>query len=337
MKTYYLGAFPPGYGGVTRKNENLYIALSQKTEISRVDFNAIKRKRFKELFRLIAALCDRRARYVIGVSGKKTRRLFTALLYYWNRKAMGRSAIMIMGGTFGEDMVAQPRYRRWASGYGCIYVETQGMLRRLREAGLENGAIYPNGRFCPKTDFSPENTDGRLKCLFFSQVSREKGVDILLEAAKICPDVDFSVYGKVVENFREEFRGLESSLPNVTYEGLCKLQGDELYELLHRYDVMLFPTKWDIEGVPGTLVEAKIAGIPSIVSDKSFNRELVEDGEAGLVLKENTPQALADAIGKLDADRTLLYKLKQGSFASAREYYIENYTDDILAQLGGDL
>ena len=44
MAIYYLGTFPPEYGGVTVKNQNLYSALSKKIEIDRVDFSEIKRR-----------------------------------------------------------------------------------------------------------------------------------------------------------------------------------------------------------------------------------------------------------------------------------------------------
>lgn len=56
MKTYYLGSFPPPFGGVTTKNLNLYTALSEKIEIGKVDFSKIKRMDISEIFILFSLI-----------------------------------------------------------------------------------------------------------------------------------------------------------------------------------------------------------------------------------------------------------------------------------------
>lgn len=106
MSVVYMGAFPPGYGGVTIKNQNLYIALEKEMPIKKVDFNKVKRKNVKESIRLVFHLLNPGDRFVVGVSGKTTRKRFTQVLYYLNRKAMKKSIIMIMGGTASHDMSA---------------------------------------------------------------------------------------------------------------------------------------------------------------------------------------------------------------------------------------
>lgn len=122
-------------------------------------------------------------------------------------------------------------------------------------------------------------------------------------------------------------------MTNVTYHGVFKGESAEVYDELSKYDVMLLPTKWKNEGVPGVLVEAKIAGVPSIVSDMCYNAEIVEDGVSGIVLKENTVENLTEAIERIDKNRAKLYKLKVGAKQSAEKYYIENYIEDILKKL----
>lgn len=334
MSIYYLGAFPPDYGGVTIKNLNLFTALCEQTQIKKVDFNLIKRKNMKEFLHLVRVLFNPHNCFVIGVAGKGTRKRLTRVLYYLNPRAMNRSIIMIMGGTAAQDIASDQEYRKCAAGYKKVYVETAGMEKTLLNAGLRNAAIFPNGRFRPRRVISvQQNQENRLRCLFFSQVSRQKGVDLLLEAAKMLPEVQFDIYGTVVPEYNEEFQKSVQSIRNAQYCGVFKSNGDSVYALMNPYDVMLFPTKWRIEGVPGVLVEAKIAGLAVIASDKSYNAELVRDGMEGMILRENTAECLAEAISELDRDRELLQKLKCGSQISAERFYIENYIDEIVEQM----
>lgn len=333
MKYFYLGAFPPTYGGVTIKNRDLFRILSQHLPMERVDFNRIKRHDGRETLRLVGALMGRDHTFVVGVSGKKTRKRFSGLLYWVNRKAMNRSVLMVMGGTAARDIAGDARYQKWAAQYKKVYVETEGMKKTLEDAGLANVGLYPNGRFTPRQTLPcRENSDRPLRCLFFSQISRKKGTDIALEGVKELPCVQLDLYGEVVPRYEADFKAALSNCRNATYHGVFKGDPEEAYALLNQYDVLLFPTRFAHEGVPGVLVETKIAGIPAVVSDICYNAELVQDGE-GIVLEENDAPHLARAIRRLDEDRELLFRMKQGSQQSAERFYIEQYIDELLEQL----
>ena len=333
MSIVYMGAFPPGYGGVTIKNQNLYTALEKEIPIKKVDFNRVKRKDIKEAGRLVFHLLNPRNRFVVGVSGKITRKRFTQVLYYLNRKAMRNSIIMIMGGTASHDMSVDPEYRKCAMGYKKIYVETQSMKAEMDAAGFENVDIYPNGRFRAQKAVELKTADKKLRCVFFSQVQPEKGADLVLEAARMLPHVDFSFYGNIVDDYKDIFMSRVNAQQNVSYHGVFKGSIDAVYGELSKYDVLLFPTKWDIEGVPGILVEGKIAGLAEIVSNKSYNAELVQDGVEGVVIAENTGNCLAAAIQQLAEDRDFLNSMKKGSRESSERYYIENYIESIADNL----
>ena len=333
MSIVYMGAFPPGYGGVTIKNQNLYTALEKEIPIKKVDFNRVKRKDIKEAGRLVFHLLNPRNRFVVGVSGKITRKRFTQVLYYLNRKAMRKSIIMIMGGTASHDMSVDPEYRKCAMGYKKIYVETQSMKAEMDAAGFENVDIYPNGRFRPQKAVELKTADKKLRCVFFSQVQPEKGADLVLEAARMLPHVEFSFYGDIVDDYKDIFMSRVNAQQNVSYYGVFKGSIDAVYGELSKYDVLLFPTKWDIEGVPGILVEGKIAGLAEIVSNKSYNAELVQDGVEGVVIAENIGNCLAAAIQQLAEDRDFLNSMKKGSRKSSERYYIENYIESIADNL----
>lgn len=333
MSIVYMGAFPPGYGGVTIKNRNLYLALQKELPLKQVDFNQVKRKNIKEAMRLLLHAINPWDRLVIGVSGKGTRKRLTQLLYYFNRTAMKKSILIVMGGTASHDMAIDSEYRKCAKAYKKIYVETPGMKEEMEKAGFENVAIYPNGRFRPTKPVPKVVSDGILRCVFFSLIQPEKGADLVLEAAASLPQVQFTFYGQIVDNYRESFLKEVNRLPNVSYQGVFQGSSEEVYAELAKYDVLLFPTRWVAEGVPGILVEGKIAGLAEIVSNHNYNAEIVTDGYDGIVLKNNTAQNLAVAIQKLVRERTFLEKMKHESRKSAEFYYIENYLKNITVEL----
>ena len=334
MSLIYIGAFPPDWGGVTVKNRDLFDALVKEgVQIKKVDLNGItKQKKLGEAFKLIGAVLGRGNRYVIGISAA-SRKKFTHLLYMLNRKAMRRSIMIVMGGMAARDLAADPEYMRWASAFKRLYVETESMVRRLEKCGMKNIALYPNCRHMPAEDYHSQIKTGKLRCVFFSCIQPEKGVDILLDTAEKMTDVEFIFYGNIVPAYSDTFAERIARLPNCTYKGIFKGSNEEVYRELRQYDVLLFPTEWDTEGVPGILVEAKIAGLPCIVSDKSYNSELVKDHAEGIVTEQNNPEILAKAIEMLNADRELLQKLSDGSFRSAERFYIESYIREIAGEL----
>lgn len=174
-----------------------------------------------------------------------------------------------------------------------------------------------------------------LRIVYFSLISEPKGAERTLQAAAKLPDMKFVFYGPIATDYKEKFLKTIQDLHNVSFRGLFQGDSEAVYRELAGYDLVVLPTDWKAEGIPGILVEAKIAGIAAVVSDFAFNSEIVEDGVSGIVLKENTPEALEAALKKLDQDREFLAELKRGSQASAEKYYIENYMDDMVGQVKG--
>lgn len=332
MKIYYIGSFPPAYGGVTIKNKNLYEALQGRLDVRRIDMNRIKRGNIREMLRLGWAMLTGR-QYIIGLAGQKNRRQFTKLMYRFKRKAMERSVLLVMSGIVEDIIQAGPAYMAMFNTYRRVYVELPGMARKLTEAGVTNAAVYPNCRLRPDT-FQPITArSDTLQCVFFSQIEPDKGVDRILEAAKALPQVEFHFYGKAVEAYRQTFLAAVDKLDNVRYHGVFTGSSEAVYAQLNQYDVLLLPTRCKTEGLPGILIEAKIAGIPSILSGINYNREIVSHGIDGLILREDSAGCLVQAISALDSDRQRLLGMKHASRDSARSYYIDKRAEEIFRLL----
>ena len=74
---------------------------------------------------------------------------------------------------------------------------------------------------------------------------------------------------------------------------------DEADRLLGAADAILLTS--DSEGVPGVLIEAGLAGVPAVTTDVGFVRDVVRDGETGLVVPVGSPAAVAAALMTLES------------------------------------
>ena len=77
----------------------------------------------------------------------------------------------------------------------------------------------------------------------------------------------------------------------------------------------------DRDGLPTVLVEALARGLPVVTTDVVGIGELVRDGESGLLVPPEDPDAIADAIARLSDDRAFARSLgAEGRSLVATEY-----------------
>jgi glycosyltransferase involved in cell wall biosynthesis len=333
MKVYYIGRFVPHYGGVNIKNNLIFDSLKSKIYLKKIATDKTP-KNVKNGIELLNVVFSKTPK-IIGISASRGKSLkLTKLFYKFNRKTMNNSIYFMMGGLEAGWIASDPDQIKIYSEYKKIYTETENMKNMLLNTGMQNVALYPNCRKRPINDYPIQaNRNEQLKCVFMSAISCEKGVDIILESAKEVSNVEFYFYGHIDEKYEKKFINQIQTMENVIYKGIFDGNKSDVYAELGRYDVLLFPTKWKTEGVPGILVEGKIAGLTAIVSDMCYNAELVKDDKEGIVLKANNSDYLVEAINLLNNDRKLLFRLKQGSKNSAEKFYVDNYIDEIMETL----
>lgn len=191
-----------------------------------------------------------------------------------------------------------------------IVVNSPWSSKLLLEAGVPDSKlveiplVYQPGslhRF--STPLSTTNTQpSRLRFLFLGSVILRKGVGQLFDAIKICVDqpVDFTFAGPI----GVQIPTVISSFHNVRFLGPVSRQRAE--GLYREADVFPFPTISDCFGL--TQLEALGHGLPVIASTNCAS--VIEDRVNGLVLKEVTPEAIAEAIMELVDDPYLLAKLQ---------------------------
>ncbi len=114
-------------------------------------------------------------------------------------------------------------------------------------------------------------------------------------------------------------QGAEPISPRIRFAGWTK----EIESWLAAADVFVLVS--ENEGLPLSLVEAMAAGAPSVCSDIIGPREVIQDGENGLLIDSHEPANILDAIHKLRHDRSLRERLVEGGISRARDYGMDQF------------
>ncbi len=89
-------------------------------------------------------------------------------------------------------------------------------------------------------------------------------------------------------------------LPNVQFVG--RVNHDGIKQYLHAADVFVLPSRdfsGITEGVPTALLEAMACGLPVVCTDAGAMRDLIQEGQNGLVVPQRDPTSLGTALHKL--------------------------------------
>lgn len=101
---------------------------------------------------------------------------------------------------------------------------------------------------------------------------------------------------------------------------------EDMAGLMTTVDVVALPSYR--EGLPKCLIEGAACGLPLIATNVPGCREVVTDGETGLLIPVRDAEALAAAISRLDDDPALRHRLGAGARARALERFADRVIVD---------
>ena len=339
-KILYIGEFPPPYGGVTVKNDLLVSEVLRGCDIELFDLYTFKRNRLSAplaAFKLFGAI-GRADKICVGVGHPfRTCMVFRIAKMLRGKGFLGNIVVFMMGmGTPGY-LREHPGYIGDVSKGRCIFAESETLVRELEELGC-TARYLPNFR---KSDRArePRPVGDRVRFVYFAQVRAEKGFGTLAEAVQMLnaagfqDKFDVSVYGSVIEDYRQQFEQLLAATPNMEYKGVFDASSGDVYAELNQYDSSS-SSSWR-EGMSGSNIECKFAGIANIVSDAGFNPECVHDGFDGLLVNSRDVDSLAEAMCSVIVDHKLLERLKRGSYDDRVNYDVATWRSEVLDVIHG--
>lgn len=90
--------------------------------------------------------------------------------------------------------------------------------------------------------------------------------------------------------------------------------------VLKEYYMLLFPTYWNGEGMPGTIIDALSAGLPIIARRWEFCDDMIDDMLTGLVYEFNQPEELERRIEFAVENPAIIANMKKTCLDKALEY-----------------
>ncbi|KYO66350.1 glycosyltransferase family 4 protein [Thermovenabulum gondwanense] len=157
----------------------------------------------------------------------------------------------------------------------------------------------------------------KIKVLCPSRLTREKGVDVLIKAAKILKDelnltpkdIKFYIAGNGPEEKKLKKLSVKLDLGDyIVFLG----QLENIYEVMSRCDILVLPSR--MEGFGISLLEAFSLKKAVIASNTGGIPEIIKDMENGLLFKNQDPLSLALCLKKIIKNPGLAYKLAEAGY-----------------------
>lgn len=180
-------------------------------------------------------------------------------------------------------------------------------------------AILPG--LVPELEATKTEKDAKY-ILFVGRLSREKGIDDFIEAARCLPSLKFVVAGEVPANFFSEHKP-----ENIDFLGFVK--GRELDELFWMARMIIVPSRW-YEGFPNVIVRAMTHAIPIITTNFGCFPEIIGQ-ECGLTYTPGDVASLVNLIIKVISNRQMSEKMGiEGRKKAMKEYSSEAIYNRLL-------
>lgn len=261
------------------------------------------------------------------------------LLAFLNAVFKRKILYVAVGGNMGYNLMQNKEAVQSLSFVDSFFVENIDCVQDMKALGLKNTFILRNFKLLsPMSEVDISDTLSRpFKFCTFSRVAKQKGITDAINAIEeintelgegLC---ELDVYGKVEYDYEQEFYSLVNSKRHCNYCGV--VDGGDSVKILKDYYCLLFPTKFQTEGIPGTIIDAFAAALPVICSDWQRCRQLIIDGKNGIVYKFADYSELKKSIIYAINNPERIKKLKSGCLKAYQDYLPDKAIKPLLERL----
>lgn len=197
---------------------------------------------------------------------------------------------------------------------------------------IENGL---EDAFMPFINLRKESTP-QLKILYTGAVSETKGILVILEAAKILREQNFSFHITCIGEFASRDFELQVNEictafkieTHVSFPGVKT--GNDKWDYFLKADLFCFPSFFESESFGNVVVEAMMFELPVIATKWRGIAGIVDDGETGLLIPIKDAQALANSIIFMGMDLNLRNSMgKKGRLKFLSKYQLSHHLNEM--------
>lgn len=322
----YFGYISNQLDGQTIKTRNLYELLCSKVgNVEYFDTQGFKYSRLS-FFRMVKKMirCDE----LLYLPGKNNLMYIFPVIFIFSRICRFNISYFIVGGWLDLYLEHKPIHRFMLRNIKVMLAESVHLKRSLIEKyAFNNVELLPNFR-SDVPDIKTCGSSGRFNIVFMARICEDKGIntvfrfaDYLIKNNLIKDDypIHINFYG-MLDCIEDEnaFRNNINKYDFVKYGGV--INANDVYSKLSENDVLVLPTKYPGEGLPGSIIESYIVGIPVVVSNWRFLPEFVDHGKTGFVYDLKNEQEFYNYILDLYNNVELLNYMKQQAKIKGQEY-----------------
>lgn len=313
--------------GQTVKTKIVTEALEERlgsSEIKKIDTHGGKLQIIKSVLSAMGAMFT--CRNLVILPAHNGVRVFGPVLALTGRITKCKLHYVVIGGWLPEMLKSKPSLARSLKKFDGIYVETSTLQRRMEDLGFQNIFNLPN---CKELSIlSPEElvhsrTEPFRLCTF-SRVLEEKGIEDAADAVMRINEncgrdaCVLDIYGPVDPAYEARFSELRKTWPDaIQYRGCVDF--DKSVDVLKDYFLLLFPTRFFTEGIPGTIIDAYAAGVP-VVSAKWESCTDMVDEQTGFIYPFADKVALRRQLEQLIAEPEIVEAKKTACLKRAADY-----------------
>lgn len=321
--------------GQTVKTKILYSELGNATKwnIQKVD-TYYKDKNPLKLF-IDTLMCLMKNKHIIVLLSRNGMKFYFPVLYVFSKIFGTKVYHDVIGGSLDKLALQYRGFRTYLNSFRVNWVESEGLRQRLSSVGINNCEVIPNFKRLNVLENYKVDYEEPFKFCIFSRVMKEKGVEDAIESIEainkaankeIC---QLDIYGRIDDKYTERFEEIMQTASNaIQYKGMVPY--DKSVEAIKKYYALLFPTYWDGEGFPGTIVDAFSAGLPVIATDWNCNAEIVDDMTNGIIYPNSEIQDLKSAVEWCITHKDEVINWKKSCLQKAKEYQPDSYIKEII-------
>ena len=232
------------------------------------------------------------------------------------------------------DESIEPRIRRACQSMTSVVAMTEDMAECYRSLDVCEDRIIkiPNGVDLERLSGDrPATTSTRIRLLTVGRYHPKKGFLTIPKIARHLADqntcFEWNVVGRGMEPLQEAARkaGVGDFIhcvgeigPDSDERIALRLPPDGLVDVYRSSDVFVFPSL--IEGFPRVVIEAMAAGLPVVTTDAPGCRDVVEDGETGLLFDPEDGEGMARGIMSLTENKDLRCRLVENALTYCRKF-----------------